>query len=292
MTFPLKQNVSMRIYAHNFLSVYMPRVFKGAKELLPKIQSLSKKQIHKSPYARVINGTQTHHYQLYLTPNKYYKEANEEFAKVIQALMQSMTTDDIKMVRNGKSQEQLKQDAIDSFEEVTNVAAEALNNDDLSSDPVFKRFTEICFARFFDLISLVEHKARICDLLLEALDDQNKYLNIAKAVSIDPTINRIPEIKSYIDQLPLDKQSQLSNRVGNELLKPMLSSKKNQISALPMLYIGLVDAIGFIDGDLKLSMKEHRAIADELGVLDELEDITYFDKLFRNYLKSKVKEST
>lgn len=276
----------------NFIKIYFPSFFNEAKQLLPLIHNLSKKQIYKSPRAHVINGTEIHHYLLYLTPNKYYKEANEEFAKLTQAFMQSVSPDDIKMLIEGKTQEQLKQDAIDSFEEVTNVEAEALNNDDLSNDPVFKGFTEIGFARFFDLISLIEHKARICDLLLEALDDQDKYLNIAKAASIDPTINRIPEIKAYIDQLPLDKQSRLSTRVGNELLKPMLSNQKNQISALPMLYIGLVDAIGFIDDHLKLSMKEHRELADEIGILDELEDINYFNKLYRNYLKLKVKEST
>jgi hypothetical protein len=277
----------MKNYAQNFLRVYAPSFFNEAKELLPHIHNLSKKQINKSPRVFVINGTRIHHYRLYLTPDKYYTEANEVFEKATLELLQSISLDDIKIALECKTPEQLKQEAIDYFEELTDIGAEALNDDQALNDPDFKWFAEITLARFFDLISLIEHKSRISDLLLEALDDPDKYLNIAKAASIDPTISRIPEVGAYIEELPLEKKSKLWTRIANEILKPILSNKKNRISALPMLYIGLVDSIGFIDGHLKLSMKEHRELADELGILDDLEDINYFDKLYRTYLKSK-----
>lgn len=282
----------MKNYAHETITLFAPIVLNLVKEILPHLQNFSKGLINKSPNAFALNGTKIQHYLLYLHPKKYYDKVNQELAEIVIEELRKLTPEDIKLALEGKTQEQIEQDAINAFDELTDLGAKALNDKEVLSNPDAAEVAEIFFARFFDILSVIEHKRRICDLLIEALDNQDKYLNIAKAARIDPTVNRIPEIKDYIDQLPLEKQSRLFLREANEIPKPILDSKKNRISVLPMVYIGLVDLIGFTDGVNALSISEHRAIADDLGVLEELEDITYFDKLFRNYLKSKVKEST
>ncbi|MCU7837625.1 MAG: hypothetical protein KZQ83_20595 [gamma proteobacterium symbiont of Taylorina sp.] len=276
-------NWLIRKHLINFFKQYS----KDIKELLIQLAEDKKTEtFNRDIISSFLSNENFQYYELYLEPNKIYDE-------FFQYCLKFSTTHFPKVFPQKKlSKKEINTTFSNLYTEFNDDID--LLNDKLFSDlePNHKFDKEIEYplsaiiCRFFDSLSVIDNKKSITILLQEALED-DKYENIAKAVSIDPNILKVSKIDEYINKLDLEIKTEVFQKCLIERNKPFLSNNKNQICELPYFYVSFVYSVGLIDGAIPLPYKIHKSFADKIGALDDLEDIEYFREIFDKFCKSQ-----
>ena len=271
----------------NFLLNILPHFVNEADELFTKLSTASKSYFLEKDGLSILSNKKFQYYKLYLEPNKIYEDFDKyisnEWAKDFEVeIEKQISKTDPKINPSVALAECIK-----TIDDITDDALLTPNwhlDSDFDESNIY--LINVIIARFFDSLSLIENKKSISTLLSEALLE-NKFLNISKAVSIDPNVRYIPEICELISKQSINKQASISNQISNALEKSFLTGDKNIQSKLALFYISVVDSMGFIDGSLPLPFKVHKYFAEKSGALKYTDDDNYFYKLFRMHKKNK-----
>ena len=147
-----------------------------------------------------------------------------------------------------------------------------------------KEFIELSFASIFNHISLVQNKATITNLLRKALQE-NQIKNFKKIFDVDPSVFDLPEVQNYINHQDRKTKAQINKYYSDSINIPIISNTKNKVSQKPMMIIGIMDSIGLINGELKLSKTRLLTLGTLAGIDHDSIDQTYFNKLLLHVKK-------
>ncbi len=281
------ENAVIKKFLYQILSELLPLLQNDIDWFINRFSSESKKSLDQHDSNGLLKGNVFSWQHLYLNNKHSFSRFNRKIQFITKKAIHKANENDL--VEKVTLEDAIKhfQSLLEEFDnlpdsEVNELFDELSNPQDKFSRRL-KQFIEASFANFFNYISLIENKSTITVLLKEALEE-NKPENFKKIFLVDPTVYRLNEVREFIDEQSYSIQSKISKYHHDALETPIISNEKNRISQKPLFFIGLIDAMGFINGEIKFSKKELLKLATKSGLDDNIIDQNYFNQLLKHVI--------
>ena len=145
-------------------------------------------------------------------------------------------------------------------------------------------FVQIAIARFYNSLSIIQNNKSINDLINEFLIN-SKERNLIKAVKVDPSVLKIPEVLKKLDQLDPIKRNSLDTKIQTAKSIPSLTPDKRKKYILLSVYLSITSSLGYLKPKYPITNPMLQVYAEKLKLIPETFDPDDFKKLVTYYRK-------
>lgn len=175
---------------------------------------------------------------------------------------------------------------LDKFKEI---AEESLSEENIPTDFDLQDkedilFVQISIAQFYNSLSIIQNNKRINDLIREFLVN-GKERNLIKAVKVDPSVLKIPEVIKQLDQLDPIKRNSLDTKIQTAKTIPSLTPDKRKKYILLSVYLNIASSLGYLKPKYPITNPMLQRLAEKLELIPETFNPDDFKKLATYYRK-------